>query len=248
MARHGRDCDICEVKHLNAPTVLGWRAALAIAALSAPVMRFVFRGAKLPAEHAPSAAEPTRRGLPALFWIYWATLVLAVAVEFCMIFWSADYLETELGMHKESSAQAVSLFLAGMIMGRLAGSRLEKRFGSYQVVTGSLLIAAAGFLTYWTASTPLPGMAGLFVAGLGVASLYPLVLSLAIGSAGEATVRASAVASLASGMAILSLPLFLGSLADAVGIRQAYAIILLLLAAAFLLVQATRWKLIPSVE
>ena len=40
-------------------------------------------------------------------------------------------------------------------------------------------------------------------------------------------------------MAIFSLPLILGRLADAVGIHQAYVVVLLLLAMAFLLTQAT---------
>ncbi len=222
-----------------ASTVLGWRAALVIAALSALVMRFAFRGLKLPAIQAPTDPGHTRHALPALYWVYWAALVAAVSVEFCMIFWSADYLETGLGMPKAGAAQAVSLFLAGMIIGRAAGSRLAGRFGVHTFVTASLLIAAAGFLTYWTAATPLFGMAGLFVTGLGVASLYPLILSLAIGSAGGGTVQASAFSSLASGVAIFFLPLILGRLADAVGIHQAYVLVLLLLAMAFLMIQAT---------
>ncbi|MBN1312426.1 MAG: MFS transporter [Anaerolineae bacterium] len=221
-----------------APTVLGWRAALATAALSTLIMRFAFSGASLSATHTPADTGQTQHRLPAVFWFYWAALVLAVSVEFCMVFWSADYLETGLGMPKAGAAQAVSLFLIGMILGRLVCSRLERRFGSYLVITGSLIIAAAGFLVYWTATASLSGIVGLFVTGLGIASLYPLVLSLAIGSAKEATVQASAFASLASGTAILALPLVLGRLADAVGIRQAYAIIIVLLAAAFLIIQA----------
>ena len=36
--------------------------------------------------------------LPRLFWAYWVALVLGVSVEFCMISWSADYMEKSLGM------------------------------------------------------------------------------------------------------------------------------------------------------
>jgi len=50
-------------------------------------------------------------------------------------------------------------------------------------------------------------------------------------------VQASARATLASGAAILALPLVLGRLADASGIRQAYAVVLILLAVAFGLIQ-----------
>lgn len=152
-----------------------------------------------------------------------------------MIFWSADYLETGLGMLKANAAQAVSLFLAGMILGRLAASRLVSRFTTQRLAALSILIAFGGFLVFWIAQSPVVGMASLFVTGLGVASLYPLTLSLAISNAGGNSSQASARATLASGSAILALPLVLGRLADAVGIRQAYGVVALLLVLVFLI-------------
>ena len=219
-----------------APSFLGWRLALVVAMLAVVVMRFGFGKVSFPpTQHAAEGGQNGR--LPGLYWIYWAALVAAVSVEFCMIFWSADYLEIGLGMEKANAAQAVSLFLVGMIVGRRASSRRVQRVSAHQVVTGSLLVAAVGFLVYWTAAAPLVGMAGLLITGLGVASLYPLILSLAIGAAKGSTVRASAFSSLASGVAIFTLPLTLGRLADAVGIRSAYAVIILLLVLAFAITQ-----------
>jgi hypothetical protein len=61
---------------------------------------------------------------------------------------------------------------------------------------------------------------------------------LALGAANNNTVQASARAVLASGTAILTLPLILGSLADAVGIQPAYSIVIVLLLAMFMMVQA----------
>lgn len=221
------------------PTAFGWRAALVVAALAAPLMRISFGTVSMPPARVLVDSGTTSRRLPPLYWVYWVALVVAVSVEFCMIFWSADYLEVGLGMPKASAAQAVSLFLVGMIVGRLLGSRLVQRFSTHLVVTGALFIAAAGFLIYWTAAAPLFGMIGLLLTGLGVACLYPLILALAIGSASGSTDRASARASLASGVAIFALPLILGRVADAVGIRDAYAIIILLLVVEFLLIQGT---------
>ena len=222
-----------------ATMALGWRAALLIPVLAALMIRFGFGAVNLPAAPVSSAAGASRGRLPRLYWIYWVALVVGVSVEFCMIFWSADYLETVLKVPKADAAQAVSLFLIAMIIGRLASSRLVQRFTSHQVVTVSLLIATAGFLIYWTASTPILGIVGLFITGLGVAGLYPLILSLAIGSAGSSVDRASALSSLASGTAIFLLPLILGRLADAVGIRSAYAVIIVLLVIAFVIILGT---------
>lgn len=221
------------------PTAVGWRAALMIGALAPLVLRFGFGRVALPAAQTVVTAGTPPRRLPGLYWIYWIALVAAVSVEFCMIFWSADYLETGLGMPKAGAAQAVSLFLVGMIVGRLASSRLVQRFTTHQVVIGSLLIAAAGFLAYWTAATPAVGMIGLLVTGLGVAGMYPLILALAIGAAGGSTDRASALGSLASGTAIFTLPLILGRLADDMGIRSAYSIILVLLVVELLIILGT---------
>lgn len=220
-----------------AQSALGWRAALVVAALAAVVMRLGFRGASLPAIPTPSQDDASGGQLPALYWLYWAALVVAVSIEFCMIFWSADYFETGLGMAKASAAQAVSLFLVGMIIGRLASSRLVQRLSAHQVVTGSLIIASVGFLIYWTAASSTFGIIGLLITGLGVAGLYPLILSLALGVSKGSTVRASAFSSLASGVAIFFLPLILGRIADAVGIRSAYVVIILLLVLGFAITQ-----------
>ena len=220
----------------------GWRLALVIAACTPVLMRIAMRGAEAPAESPGNHSQPSGRvaaPLPALYWVYWAAIFLAVSVEFCMIFWSADYLETGLGLPKVSAAQAVSLFLGAMIIGRLASSRLVQRFSAHRLVLGSISLASAGFLIYWIANVPLLAEAGLFITGLGVAGLYPLILSLAICSSAGRTVPASARSTLASGAAILALPLVLGRLADAFGIRLAYGVVILLLAGAFVLIQVT---------
>ena len=217
-----------------------WRLALGIAAFIPILIRLGFGKAGIP-ETSPPWEDPARSGrkLPVLYWAFWVTIVLVVSVEFCMIYWSADYLESELGMLRVDAAQAVSLFLGAMIAGRLAGSRLVARFSPHKLVAASILLASAGFLIYWKAGSVLPGVTGLFVTGLGVASLYPMTLALAIGSSRGNTVQASARATLASGSAILALPLVLGRLADAAGIRQAFGVVALLLLFAFLMVQLT---------
>ena len=218
----------------------GWRLSLGIAALTPILMGLGFgRGTPPQSNSGATRLTSARRPLPIRYWVYWAALVLAVSVEFCMIFWSADYLENGLGMTKVNAVQALSLFLAAMIVGRFAGSRLVQRFAPRSVVIASILLAGAGFALYWTTGNAVLGLAGLFLTGLGVASLYPLILSLAIGAAGNDTVQASARATLASGTAILALPLVLGRLADTAGIRAAYGVVAVLLVAVFLIVLAS---------
>lgn len=213
-----------------------WRLALGVIALTPIFLYLGLRNDQAPETDPPQGTSTTtRRSLPGLFWVYWTALLLGVAVEFCMIFWSADYLEQVLGLRKASAAQAVSLFLAGMILGRMAGSRLVRHFSTQAVVSSSILIAGLGFLLFWRTDAVFLSLSGLFLSGLGVANLYPLLLSLAIGAANGDTVQAGARATLASGTAILALPLALGRLADAVGIRPAFGVVLVLLVSVFLI-------------
>jgi fucose permease len=213
-----------------------WRFALGLMALAPILMFFSLRHNSTPTIRSIRETSPqSNTSLPALFWVYWLALFLSVAVEFCMVFWSADYLEQVLSIGKASAAQAVSLFLAGMIVGRMAGSRLVQRFSTRAVVTVSILLAGIGFLLFWRAESSLVGLSGLSLTGLGIANLYPLILSLAISAANGKTDQAGARATLASGTAILALPLALGRFADAVGIRSAYSVVLILLVSVFII-------------
>ena len=215
---------------------IGWRWSLGLIAF-VPILMFLGLGRNSsPTASVVSDVVGSNRSLPWLFWIYWVAIVLAVSVEFCMVFWSADYVEQVLGLAKADAARAVSLFLAAMIVGRALGSRLVQRFSTRAVVIVSIVIAAAGFLLFWIGANRFLSLSGLFITGLGVASLYPLILSLAIGAADGNTVQAGARATLASGAAILALPLTLGRFADAVGIRSAYVIVILLLTSVFLII------------
>jgi len=214
----------------------GWRLSLAIVACF-PIFLFMALRNDSTKTAAPARSDETHRyrSLPSLYWTYWIAIVLGVSVEFCMIFWSANYMEQGLGLDKTSAARAVSLFLAGMILGRFFGSRLVQRYQTGNVVMASIFIAAIGFLCFWWAENVWVGLVGLFITGLGVANFYPLTLSQAINAAQGNTVQAGARATLASGTAILALPLALGRLADAVGIRPAYGIVLILLVFIFLI-------------
>lgn len=218
-----------------------WRIALGLMALAPIALFFSFgKDPMLMTSSSGQEAPSSRKPLPTLFWMYWMAIFFGVAVEFCMIFWSADYMEQVLNMQKANAAQAVSLFLAAMIVGRIIGSRLVQRFSTRAVVIVSIVISAVGFFLFWMAQTGWVGLSGLFVTGLGVSSFYPLLLSLAISASDGNTVQAGARATLASGAAILMLPLALGRIADAVGIHSAYGIVVLLLIGIFLITQVAR--------
>ena len=215
-----------------------WRFALGVM-VSTPIILYLGfgRGIVLSIQTEKSPDQSVHQPLPILFWLYWVAIVLAVSIEFCMISWCADYLENILGMMKASSSQSGSLFLGGMIIGRLSGSRLVRRFSTTILIKISILLAGLGFILFWMGSSVPFALFGLFITGFGVASMYPLILSLAMGAAGKNSVNASSMATLASGAAILLLPLALGRLADGIGIGSAYGIVIILLVMIFFVIQ-----------
>ncbi len=228
-------------------SVFGWRLGLGLAVIAPAVMFAVLRPGSSEATTAPpSESTRTQGSLPGLYWVYWAAMVLGVAIEFCMVFWSADFLENVRALSKADAAQAVSLFFVGMIAGRWLSSRLVLRFSTRAVVLGSLLMAGLGFGMYWVAPGIVPALMGLLLTGLGVAGLYPLIMSMAIGAAGAQVVQASARATLASGVAISILPLVLGRLADSLGIAWAYGVVAVLLIATFAIMVLARRPASPA--
>jgi fucose permease len=208
----------------------GWRIAMAIGAVLPLCMFAGFRKTLPPpatASNRPSSQNNSP--LPLRFWVYWVAVVLAVAIEFCMISWSAGYFEVGKGLAKADAAQTVSLFLGAMIFGRMAGSRLVHRYSTARLLVVTILVASLGFGLFWQGGSLALNLVGLFITGLGVASMYPFIISLALGTATTQAVQAGSRATLASGTAILTLPLVLGRLADAVGIEWAYGVVIVLL-------------------
>ena len=167
--------------------------------------------------------------LPPAYWAYWLLLVCCVSLEFSMVFWSADFLHTAAGIPRDGAAALVSVFFAAMVVGRFAGSRLARVFPAEKLVLPALALTAVGFPIYWLGISSPMRVVGMFVTGLGIASLYPVVLSLAIGTAPGRSASASARATIASATAIGLAPLVLAALADHVGISKAYTTVVFLL-------------------
>lgn len=217
---------------LGQATSAGWRGPWLLILLVPMVLFVRYRDTALPLP--PARPDQRRRGagLPAAYWAYWVTVVLVVAVEFSLIFWGADFL-TAAGLEVGAAATTVSLFLWGMVAGRIVGRHVAQRLAADRLLPVALVISATGFLLYWLAPLLPLTILGLFVAGLGVANLFPVAAALALGAAPGLTNEGGARLSFASGAAILCAPLLLGALADAVGIGLAYIIVPVFIAGAF---------------
>lgn len=223
-------------------TLFGWRAALAVAIGYAFLFYLRFQHME-PATvvKIPIAGERGRSNkLPARFWRYWLVIVSVVSVEFCIITWASTFLEVNLGLSRENAALILSIFFLAMLVGRALGTLILRWVSPRKLLLLTIGFCAVGFLLHWLAATPVLSVTGLFLAGLGVANHFPLSLGLAVGTAPDQADTASARAVIASGSAILTLPLLLGGLADWVGLWSAYGVVLPLLVVATGLVVTTK--------
>jgi fucose permease len=155
-------------------------------------------------------------------------LVVSVSIEFCLIYWASDYLQAHLAMTKDSATQWVSLFLVGMVIGRYAGSLLLKKYDRFLILFASVAVGASGYAIFWLSGSQVVALIGLLLAGLGVANFYATSITLIFDAAGPARAAAGSIATLASGVAIFSLPFVLGSLADLIGIQKAMLVVAVL--------------------
>lgn len=220
---------------------LGWPVALFFGAAGLALMALLFYRVPLPQpmREAPDGPRPGSR-LPAAYWGYWGVVFMVVSVEWSVIFWGSDFLETQVGLSRVNAATTMSVFFAAMIVGRFVGTRLTRHFSGETLLLLALGITSLGFPLFWLSPHVALTIAGLFITGLGVANLFPLTLSVAVGVASQLADVASARMSLAGGMAILSAPFVLGWLADRFGIYGAYAVVPLLLTGAIIVTLTAR--------
>jgi MFS family permease len=205
----------------------GWRGALIVPAGAWLLMFLLMRDQPVPAPLERDDGDSRWNSLPRLFWFYWLALLLGVAVEWSIITWGGDFLVEAGPLTRANASLVMSAFFVAMLIGRFLGAVLARRVALAPLLLAAMVTGLVGFLIFWL--VPLIGvrLGGLFLAGLGVANLFPLLLSIAMGIAGPASDLASARITLGTGSAILLAPLTLGWIADRSGISAAYLLVAL---------------------
>jgi fucose permease len=216
-------------------TGLAWRWALVPPIILLALLALSYRSVPFgQASHARQMRHGERhaRALPLRYWALWVVVALETGAEWSVAYWGSSFLVRYGGLAKAGAATALSAFFLAMLIGRFAGSRLSRKLAGLAVLLAALCIALVGFPLLWLAPVTTVRISGLFVVGLGLANVYPLGVALALGAAPEQVDRASARLALAAGASALVAPFTLGTLADRLGIGQAFGIVLAVLLAA----------------
>ncbi len=161
----------------------------------------------------------------------WALVVVTglvvAAIEGIANEWSALTLRDGLGTSLAVAGLGPTAYAGAMLVGRLVGDRAIDRFGARSVArAGALAVVVGGGLGLAVAAwldLPAVLLAGLVVAGIGSATLFPLML--AAGDRLDATGRGVAAGSLGARAGFLAVPLLVGGAGDRYGMLVAFALL-----------------------
>ena len=212
---------------------LGWRPAVLLLIPVVAVLAVAGRGVHAPR---PSTHVDDRGGgrLPRKYWISWLVVTAGIAVEFCLVLWTADVMRDRVGLSPGAAAACVTAIVGGMCAGRLVGGRLALRYPLDRLLYSATALTGAGFTVYWLTTSVRLALPALLACGIGIALFYPLGVARAInaseGRPDHASARVGIGAALASGAG----PFVLGALADVVGLHLALLVIPVLLGVAAL--------------
>lgn len=99
------------------------------------------------------------------------------AVESTAILWAPTYLVTDRGIAPATAAAFASLFLLGITGGRFLAGFFADRAGDRQLIRGGFATVGLGVVMLaLPLETDVLALAGLVVAGLGCAPIYPAII------------------------------------------------------------------------
>ena len=145
--------------------------------------------------------------------------------------WSAIYLNEHQSADTETAALALTAFALAMAIMRFLGDRLVARIGPFAMLQISGLLAATGLTIALLTDTAMIAIVGYAIAGLGLAVLFPVALSVAPKlSRLSKGASVAAVATLGYGGFLVGPPV-IGLVADGTGLPIALGIVVVLAAA-----------------
>lgn len=209
---------------------LDWRAAL-VASLAVPAAAWLVNR-RTSVEAVSSGVVGSGGRLPAVFWVAAAMLMSATAAEWCVAAWGATFVQQALDSTPDAAVAVMAGYFAGVLGGRVLGSRLTRRHDPAPLFAVALGVALAGFAVVWPSTGPAQSAVGMLLLGVGVGNLFPMGLSVAVSLTPGQTAAASGRVVLMTSVAILLAPLTVGALADATSLKASLTVIPVLIALA----------------
>jgi MFS family permease len=225
-----------------AASAASWRFAFAIGAVTVASAVVLVLRTDFPAPSSRREARPRHDGLQPTLVI----VVAIVALEFALSFWLASYLDTSVGIARNTAVALVSVLYASNLAGRFVASRLARAQSPERVLVLAMAAVLCGLPLLLAATTAATALIGIVLTGAGIGALFPLTSSLHV-QASDGTAD-SALGEILSVAAIGQMggPLLAGAIAQAASLRLGLVVMLptmTLLAAAGLAAHRRQSKL-----
>jgi MFS family permease len=139
--------------------------------------------------------------------------------------WSGVYLNETIEVSKRVVPAGFAAFSLMMAIGRFCGDAARMRLGAARLVFGSGLLAAAGMGLAVLWPEPAPVIVGFGLLGLGLAPVYPSVMTAAGNSGVVRPGEAVALIGMVGWLAFLISPPVVGGIAEAASLRIALGVV-----------------------
>lgn len=149
----------------------------------------------------------------------------ALLVEGAMLEWSALLMREDKGASPFVTGLAFAVFALGMAGARLTGDGLAERFGPYRVMVVSGLAMGLGIVLFGLAPALAVSLPAAALVGLGCGNIYPLAMSMVGRIPSPWPERNVATLALVAFTAFLIGPPLIGTLAHAIGLPIALALL-----------------------
>lgn len=124
-------------------------------------------------DHVPTRAALATPGVPAVLGAFFSYC----AVESTSMLWAASYLVSVRGTDGATAAAFASLFVLGITAGRFLAGFVAERIGDRMLVRGGFITVGVGVVLVGLPGVPSwVALAGLVIAGLGSAPIYPAII------------------------------------------------------------------------
>ncbi|MCC2323492.1 MFS transporter [Cellulomonas xiejunii] len=125
-------------------------------------------------------AVPARTPLPrAGIWLFGALVAVAFVVDSAVSSWSTIYLHDELLASGTVAPLGYAAYQGAVLLARLAGDPLVRRYGRVRVAAPTGAVAAVGLFVVALVPSPGAAVVGFALAGIGAGTLVPLAFSAA---------------------------------------------------------------------
>lgn len=165
----------------------GWRGGylilgciqLALAALFLFTLKLWATVAERPPEKTHDSASlrpPTMAAASFAGWLSPVIFALYVAIESTLGLWTGTVLVVRRGFSPETAALCVAGFYGALTIGRILVGFVVEHWGNRRVVTGGMLLAAAGLIVFALGGSGPAVVTALVLTGLGLAPVYPCLM------------------------------------------------------------------------